>query len=301
MPIKKLVLSGGGIKGLALIGGLKALEDYKIIYSIDEFVGSSAGALLSYLIVIGYNSDELIEILTNLDLEWLRDITSDTIINFLKTFGIDTGNKIIKIMEIFTIKRDYNKDITFTDLFSLTGKILTITGTNLNKCCTEFFNYKNNPDMKVLDALRISMSIPYLFTMCEFNKSSYIDGSVMLNYPITYYKNTEDILGFLIISPINDETEINTIDTYTLSLINCIIKRENNFCLQYFKDCTIPINVDISMINFNLSKEEKTKLFNIGYKETEKYLLKFYKKFSYPEDILSKIRDFKKNIDFTFS
>ena len=49
--INKLIFSGGGINGLSFLGCLKALEEYNIIPQINTLVGSSAGAILSLLII----------------------------------------------------------------------------------------------------------------------------------------------------------------------------------------------------------------------------------------------------------
>ena len=163
--INSLIFSGGGIKGLCFLGSLRALEEYNIIENIDFLVGSSAGAITSYLINIGYDSIDLMDIIEKIDLEFLKDITSDCILNYFSKFGIDTGNKIMKIIEIFSSKKEISKDITFEELFEKTKKTLVITGTNLNSRECVFFSKDTHRKMKVLDAIRISICIPYIFTI----------------------------------------------------------------------------------------------------------------------------------------
>ena len=52
-----LVLSGGGAKGIAHIGAIKALEDNNI--PIDYITGTSMGAIVGALYAIGYTPDEM--------------------------------------------------------------------------------------------------------------------------------------------------------------------------------------------------------------------------------------------------
>ena len=62
-----LVFSGGGIKGIALLGVLKALIELDFIQYFDTFSGVSIGALMMLLYLIGYTPDELLKIIINLD------------------------------------------------------------------------------------------------------------------------------------------------------------------------------------------------------------------------------------------
>ena|SRR2546428_1176959 len=55
------ILDGGGVKGAALAGCLKAAEEQGIKF--EGYSGSSAGALIATLAAVGYSADELREIL----------------------------------------------------------------------------------------------------------------------------------------------------------------------------------------------------------------------------------------------
>ena len=60
-------------------------------------------------------------------------------------------------------KKVDNDDITFKDLYRITNKKLIIVATNLNKRKTVFFNYKDTPNIPVIDAVLASLSIPIVF------------------------------------------------------------------------------------------------------------------------------------------
>ena len=69
-----------------------------------------------------------------------------------------------KILTTFIKSKNLSVDITFKELYELTRKLLIITGTNLTKKQGEYFSFLTTPDMKLIDAIRISTSIPFYFT-----------------------------------------------------------------------------------------------------------------------------------------
>ena len=64
-PKVGLALSGGGLRGIAQLGVIKALVENDV--PIDYIVGSSIGALVGGLVASGYSSDELWEIAQSID------------------------------------------------------------------------------------------------------------------------------------------------------------------------------------------------------------------------------------------
>ena len=56
-----LVLQGGGIRGFAHIGVVKKLEEIGLMNNIRRFAGTSVGALIVSLLVIGFTADEIME------------------------------------------------------------------------------------------------------------------------------------------------------------------------------------------------------------------------------------------------
>ena len=55
-----VALAGGGLKGLAHIGALKALEELGI--KINYITGTSSGAMMAALYAMGYTPDEMIQV-----------------------------------------------------------------------------------------------------------------------------------------------------------------------------------------------------------------------------------------------
>ena len=57
-----LVMSGGGLKGIPMLGSLQYLIDMKHIEikNIKKYVGTSIGAIINVLLIIGYEPKEII-------------------------------------------------------------------------------------------------------------------------------------------------------------------------------------------------------------------------------------------------
>ena len=68
MDIENLVFSGGGLKGIAYVGCIKALEEYDIIPNIKCISATSIGAIFAYGMLLGYSSYQLQELLNKIDL-----------------------------------------------------------------------------------------------------------------------------------------------------------------------------------------------------------------------------------------
>jgi NTE family protein len=73
-PKVGLVLSGGGAKGIAHIGVLKALEEAGL--TPDFITGTSMGSIVGGLYSIGYSADELEELVNSLD--WGQLLSNQT-------------------------------------------------------------------------------------------------------------------------------------------------------------------------------------------------------------------------------
>lgn len=275
MEFDTLCLSGGGIKGLAFIGALKYFIQKRFINIelIDNFVGTSIGAMICFLLSLGFNIEELINILINFNVSKLEpDITIDNLILF---HGINDGNKIIYLLSEFLYTKYKINDISFIDHYKLTKKKLVIIGTNFSKGSEAVFNYLVTPNMSVITALRISISIPVIFIPVLYNNDYYIDGAFTNNFPLSHC-NLETTLGLYI-----KNSSCNKIDNF-LSLISGSI---SIFCdtistKDYNKNSLNIININNynqQIIKFNFGKKEKKFIIKIGYNSIKKY----YKNLNY--------------------
>ncbi|KAL8564383.1 hypothetical protein ACOMHN_057405 [Nucella lapillus] len=108
--------------------------------------------------------------------------------NLLTGFGWNPGNKIYNWFGEKLQEKCGNPDITFKEVMVQFDRELCVVVTNLNQMSTEYCHPKTTPDMAVRLAVRMSMSIPALFSATKYTNHGqtdvFVDGGVLCNYPI---------------------------------------------------------------------------------------------------------------------
>ena len=155
-----LVLSGGGMRGAAHIGVIRALEENQIYAT--HVAGSSAGAIVGSLYAYGYKWDE---ILTFFDDVQLLSITKYA----LNKPGFIDAEKFYDDFKV------YLKD----DNFSFLKKKLFITATNILNGKLKIFDKG-----ELIKPILASAAFPGLFAPVKIKTSYYIDGGALNNFPL---------------------------------------------------------------------------------------------------------------------
>ena len=177
-----LVLSGGGARGIAHIGVLKALDELNIHPTVIS--GTSAGSIIGVLYAMGLSSKEMIDFVGYSSLwkffrfEWSAGGLSN--LNYLRERLIQIGIPP-----------------NFEDL----QKKLYVTTTNLTKGKTEIFH-----EGPLLDTILASCSIPLVFKPVIINGDRYADGGILNNLPASaIISKAQRILGVNVIPLSADE------------------------------------------------------------------------------------------------
>jgi predicted acylesterase/phospholipase RssA len=268
--IDTLVLSGGGVKGIAYVGVFKKLKEMGV--NIKEVCTVSVGSIMGLLYVLGYEFDELVKEMKDRNMDNLRDIN---IGNFLNKYGIDSGKNIIKWIEDLIERKGYNKTITFMEMYKETGIKYRVLATNLNKYESVIFDYTSCPNMKVTRAIRMSIGIPFVFTVQKYKGDVYVDGAIVNNYPIDLYMNKlENVLGMNVVTSVErgDVGKINQvigdISGYIFNVMNCFLIHRSKMLISEYKMRTLSVCLDrvISTMSFNIGDDDKDILIECGYK-----------------------------------
>jgi NTE family protein len=269
--INTLVLSGGSLKGISYIGVFKALNEYNILKNIKTFAGTSIGGIIAVLYVIGYTSDELSEFINLIDFEIFRNINIE---HFLKDYGLDNGKQILFVFEKMFKVKNINKNITFIELYQKTGINLVLTGVCINDKKLHYISHESFPDMQVLTGLRITSSIPFLFTPVKYNEKLFIDGGIMNNYPINKFNDKlDEVIGVYLNESYDIVENINNLESYFGNTLECIFAGISSALVDNYKDQTIKLILPrFNILDFRLSIEDKENLYKVGYEETIKFL-----------------------------
>ncbi|KAJ3170014.1 hypothetical protein HDU87_000480 [Geranomyces variabilis] len=145
------------------------LHDEHMNTALETIVGSSAGAIVGALYAVGLSPKTILNALLSLDRG--KVFRFDNADSFLEDFGLDDGKYFMAHMADIYLRNNTDPRITFRDVYKRYKKRLIVTGTNTSAHKPEYFSMDTAPDMRVLDAVRISMSIPLLFTAVRMDDS----------------------------------------------------------------------------------------------------------------------------------
>lgn len=234
--IDTICIGGGGIKGLSFISTLEFLEknNYINLNKINKFSGISAGSILCLLIIIGFTISELIDLFENYN---YNDIIDNFDLDFdiiIDEFGFDNCNNIMDILKKIIIKKNnlITDNLTFIELYNLTKKEFYIGTTNFTKGIEENFSYINSPNMSIFLAIRMSISIPIIFTPVFYNNQYYIDGNVTNNILLLNFDPNKTLVLYVKNNKIN---KIETITDIINGSINILLNQINLKKLKLFK------------------------------------------------------------------
>lgn len=173
-----LALSGGGARGLAHIGVLKALETLGI--TPDIIAGVSAGSIVATLYSGGLSPNEIIKTVSNISLGELTELS-------VPRDGFFKLNKL---------KNFLKKTIPYNNLEDLPIPTI-VEATDLDNCRTTSFDHGPIPD-----CVAASCSIPIIFKPLKINGTNYVDGGVLRNLPAGAIRDKCDFLIGVNVSPI---------------------------------------------------------------------------------------------------
>lgn len=190
-----LVFEGGGVKGIAYVGALAVLEEKGILKDITRVGGTSAGAINSILLGLGFSREETNSILWSLDFNKFTDDSwgvGRDIERLVREFGWHKGNNFRAWIGDLIKQKTGNSESTFADVEAMKEskgfKSLYFMGTNLSTSFSEVFSAEHTPRVCIADAVRISMSIPLFFAARKSSRGDvYVDGGVLDNYPVKMF------------------------------------------------------------------------------------------------------------------
>lgn len=235
-----IVLSGGGVRGMAHIGLLKALEEHGIQPQIIS--GSSAGALVGALYAYGHDFQAMLEFFKKVPL-------------FKFTFYSAIKPGLLDIENYRVFFKDYFPENDFSAL----NKPLYVTTTDLVSAKAVYFE-----EGPLIDPLLASAALPPLFTPVDIEGRYHGDGGIMNNFPI---EPLEDQCEFIIGSHVNPVKSMSN-DHFTNTLrvlLRAVDLRFYAEALSKTRKCVYHFEPS-ALFDYNmLDTKNIDKIFEIGY------------------------------------
>lgn len=275
-----IVIAGGATKVFAVIGIVKYLQEHDALKYIKNFVGTSAGALMSLLLAMDYTYERIQSKVSNtLKDESITTLNPEGIFQLLDTYGISDGENLYDLLDKLIYDRFKVKKMTFIQFAKASGKNLVICVSNLTKECHEFFSVDTTPDMQVAEAIRISCAIPLLFQPIKIKDNIYLDGGIYNNFPIDYFPDHQlrDILGINIIA--KNYQKSDDFFQYLGFIFSSLLEKFNKKTINNKDRNVITLEFDdeqpwlsFSEIKIYISEEKLKKYIDIGYEAAQTHI-----------------------------
>lgn len=240
-----IALSGGGIRGVAHLGVLKALNEAGVYP--DYVSGTSAGAIAGTLYCYGYTPDEIFEL-----------ILKTKFFKFLRPAVSWKGLLTMEVIE--PLYGQYIQTNNFAEL-----KIpLFICATNLSKGHTEYFS-----EGEIIKPLMASSCIPGVFDPITIGNDLYVDGGVLNNMPIDPLEELCDVVIGVNCNHLPEVHDVpnmrKMIERSVILAMNCNVYSRKPRCNYFIEP---PGLADIGVFDIKKAKE----IFDAGYHKALVYL-----------------------------
>lgn len=198
--LKNVVFAGGGLRGVSVLGALQALRDEtgadfgSRTPKLTNVCGVSIGCLYALIICLGYNVSELTDLAFRLNQSDILDPDPLRIVS--GELSVDVGLKLKSFIESLFVKKNFDPELSFEQLYQKTNINLHVVATNLTHASVEHITRFSYPHLSVIKGIMASMALPLVYPPIDSpNGDKWIDGGVLDNYPIQMY-DANETLGF---------------------------------------------------------------------------------------------------------
>jgi len=259
-----IVFASGGMRGISHFGALTELERLDMTKT-RFFVGSSAGSIAACVACLGLRSKDVFDACI-LPFVYEKKLQIHLL---TKEFGLDAGASLDSLIASIV-----PEGLTFSDIFRDTNRVLSVIATDVTSSSMAIFDPIRTPDMSVRLALRMSCSVPFLFTAVSYEDHVYVDGALTSAFPVSVAMDTYGctrILGLnfeTYAATLNTEHTL-TFETYINSIVDTVVHANSPFPSSMrpgttLDICTIEMSPDVNGLAFDMPQDEKKELYECG-------------------------------------
>ncbi len=273
-----IAMSGGGVKGAAHIGALKALEEENI--KIDYIGGTSSGSIVATLYAAGYKPDDIYYIFKKyckkikyVDLKNIFKLLFGLITTGKITIdGLNSGKSIYKLINkmcneknVYNIS-DIKMPLVIPSVNMCTGEVVCFTSSKI-RAFSDNTIFVNDADIgKVVQA---SCSFPTVFSPCNFKEDKLIDGGARENVPWreVEFLGADKVISIIFENEVDKSCCKNLIDVAfrSFELMGKELSKYELNGMDYF------IKIKSKKVSL-LDMSKIDEFYEMGYIETKKFL-----------------------------
>ena len=229
MPIKHLVISGGGPTLIQALGAIQYVEQQKFIdvSNIETIYGTSAGAILGTLICLKFDWETINDYIIKRPWHEVFPVNIQKIFDAYTKKGIFDIKTVEKIFKPLFSAKDLSLDINLQDFYNYSKIELHFFAFDINEFKIEDISYKTHPNISVIMALQMTCSLPVLVSPVCIDNKCYIDGGIVCNYPLNKcleLYNQDEILGIKNQYDKNDSNRVDSNSTMLDFLMSFVFK-----------------------------------------------------------------------------
>ncbi len=261
-----LALSGGGVKGAAHIGVLKAFQEHNINFDIVS--GTSSGSIVAALYCMGYTPDEMLKLFNYFSKIVVKNSPTYTNPDGKKVLSINVGGFLSGENIAFAIK-ETAKYKHIKNMSEINKKILipAVDVDNSKKyvftnCDLQGSKYIKTVPIEI--AVRASSSYPGVFAPTLYDNHKFVDGGILDNIPVDELKNAGADYIIAVKFELNKDTKVRGVAKVTSKAIDIIFE---NTSKNETRDANYVLNIntkDVSLFDIKRINE----CYNYGYKQT---------------------------------
>ena len=275
IPPRRLAFCGGGVRCVAHVGVLKALKANGLLSCVREATGISAGAFFALLYVLEYTVEQMERLATEMDFSSMGTIDPEDILLFPLTFGLNSGEGIERLIASILKQKGFSADVTLGQLAQTTIKFRCYA-TELQTTRVKEMSARATPDMKVITAVRASMSFPLMFSPVKEGDTLLVDGGLLHNMPLVFLTEEEiqeTLCVFFAVKPRVVSEAVEEVLDFVKYLYEAAIDMRNRPYLKKYRDRLIIVNTDdFNGLNFSETKENRMLLIEVACKTTGEFL-----------------------------
>lgn len=273
-----VALSGGGIRGIAHAGVLKALEDYKI--KIDVIGGTSAGSMIASLYAMGY-APHYIYLLFKRYSKDIAALNTKPILSGIQSYFFPKKKTLTGLKDGEVIEKVYNQLAARKGIKTIEQIPMPIVIPSVDIAQSKEYIFTNQIPPKTEDssqyitnisvgkAVRASSSFPAVFNPCLMENHAFMDGGMLDNVPVYEVKKqgAKKVIAVKFdADPIDENSNLMDIVMKTIDIMGSKISEESlemsdivlnvytdkvglldveklDHCYQYGYDCVVK-NID---------------------------------------------------------
>ena len=237
--IKHIVINGGGPTGLISYGVLKHLHDknYFDVNNIQSIYGTSIGGIFGVILSLRYDWDTLDDYILKRPWEKIFKVQPEDFFNLFYSKGLFNFSIVEGMLSKLFDAKDLSLDITLQEFYEftkITHHFFTVKADTLQLID---ISYKSHPNLLLIKALEMTTAIPIFSKPIFEDNICYLDGGILVNYPLKYCLENEkcekeEILGVKNTYPIHTSKineEMNLLE-YLQNILGTILDKIHENC-----------------------------------------------------------------------